>query len=136
MLAHRMRRLFRTRQLRRSYLGRLRATAVSLDDRVRFHVDHLAEYWERCLGFARVSQPSTVLSGDLGVCVVIATRAAARDLAAFTDQRGLRELRIAWDSYLERFDETLSRPEGMKECVALFDRVRELHRQANQGASP
>ena len=85
LLKHRIWRMFRTRQLRNNYVTHLRESASSLDERVRFHFDHIEVYWDRCLGFLPEYQGNTasLLSSDLGACVIVATEFASLDVHAY-----------------------------------------------------
>jgi len=133
-LRDRLRRMFRTRHLRACYLANLEGSAGPLDRRVRFHIDHLDDYWGRWLGFLPVLPANTTsyLSNDLVVCVVVATEIATRDVHAYCSQHATQPLRDAWDRYVSGLAEVRrgapNGPEGVNLCAGMFAEVRELHK--------
>jgi hypothetical protein len=72
--------------MQRNYRDMVAKVGDSTDDRVRFHIEHLNEYWQRCLGFLELfekgkkSVTSSFLRNDLFVCVRVATKAATVDI--------------------------------------------------------
>jgi hypothetical protein len=133
-LKRRIRRIFRTRRLRAYYVANLNASAGSLENRVRFHIDHLDEYWDRCLGLLPVLQANTAscLSNDVVACIVVATESATRDVHAYCSQRATQPLSDAWDAYVPSLAEVrrgiLKGAGGANQCASMFIKVRELHK--------
>jgi hypothetical protein len=125
-LRHRIRRMFRMRQIHACYVTNLKASAGSLDNRVRFHIEHLDEYWDRWLGFLPVLQATdaSYSSNDLVVCVLVATESASRDVHAYCSQYATQALRDAWDLYVSSLAEVrrgvLKGPEGVNLCAGMF----------------
>jgi hypothetical protein len=132
----RPRRRGREQELRRNYQALLHERARSLEERLQFHLDHLEEYWDRCLGFLalRPDHNPTFVAGDLAVCIYIASDAATADVRAYCSAHGASELDAAWMQYaqsltaMSRADPTVS--VAIRRSADEFRRVRAAHGQA------
>lgn len=126
----------RIRTLRTSYCANLRASTSSIDERVRFHLEHIEEYWGRCLGFLQIS-PESVLSSDLFSCVSIGTAAAATDIRQYCEQKSAQPLLDAWLRYELQLGELRQRVQDacqrLESCASAFDSVREAYAAACTG---
>ena len=91
----------REQELRAHYQALLDERHRSLEERVQFHLHHLALYWSRCLGFLDL-QPihgAAFVAGDLAACIYIASEAAGADVRAYIAAHAATELGIAWEQY-------------------------------------
>jgi hypothetical protein len=95
-LAHRTK---RTLGLRLSYRRLLLEAPRTPRERARFHIEHLGEYWERCIGFlsALPAVDRSFLDGDLVACISVATAVAHGDIRAVAEDDF--PLLPAWGEY-------------------------------------
>ena len=91
----------REQVLRGNYQVLLHERARSLEERVHFHLSHLDEYWDRCLGFLDLGldHDATFVAHDLALCVYIGSEAAAPDLESYSRTHGAGALSEAWRQY-------------------------------------
>jgi len=79
----------------------------SIEGRARFHIEHLDEYWMRCLGFLQVMQKPVMASfllNDLFTCVRISTELATKDIESFCSKKSATNLDLAWKRYLASYE--------------------------------
>jgi hypothetical protein len=117
----------------------------SIDDRIRFHIEHLDEYWQRCLGFLELLEKekkpvtSSFLRNDSFVCVRVATQHATVDIEAFCSKRQETRLRNAWEKYLKELaiikKKTHETASAMTACAQCFGEARDLYRAVVLGES-
>jgi len=103
-ITHWIRRRRRVRELRSLYIVHLRESTSSLDERVRFHLEHIAEYWDRCLGFRAQVSAEGIVASDLFACVYIGTDAANDDALGYCAERKADSLGEAWQHYEMQVD--------------------------------
>ena len=119
------------RSLRSGYAADLRDSTSSLDDRVRFHFEHLQDYWGRCLGFVSQVRPELPVDSDLFACVAIGTTAAADEICEYCAREGADELVDAWRQH-ERQVQMLQRRSvaaraDVERCAGIFDSLLDLY---------
>lgn len=91
------RKVNRGRGLRRRYRQLLRAVPDSAPERVSFHLRQLDEYWDRALGFLKMTpMTASFVDSDFVQCIEVATREADPDVLAWVPTGGHS---IAWQSY-------------------------------------
>ena len=121
----------RERALRRFYSANLRETTGSLADRMAYHIEHIRDYWGRCLGFVDQIQPRLPVRGDLWACVAIGTRGASPDVCEYCTRERAEELRQSWLRYERRVEELARHPsippDELESCAAMFDTFRQLY---------
>ena len=140
-----VRRFLRKRRMHKNYRDMVGETSSSIDDRIRFHIEHIDEYWQRCLGFLEVlekeKKPVTpsFLRNDLFVCVRVATQHATVDIEAFCSKRQETRLRNAWEKYLKDLaiikKKTHQTASAMTACAQCFGEARDLYRAVILGES-
>jgi hypothetical protein len=133
-----IRRFLRQRKLGRNYRGMVVKVGPSIDDRARFHIEHLDKYWSRCLGFLELWEKekkpvtSSFLRNDLFVCVRIASEVATVDIETFCSKRPETGLRNIWQKYLEDLaitkKKTHETASAMTACAQCFGEARNLYR--------
>jgi len=133
-----IRRFLRQRKLGRNYRGMVAKVGPLIDDRVQFHIEHLDEYWWRCLAFLEVWKKenkiltSSYLKNDLFICVRIATEVATFDVENFCSKRPESGLRNAWQKYLDGLEITKKKtheiPSAITNCAQCFTEARDLYR--------
>ena len=101
---HRLRRTRRARWLRECYRELLEETPRSLDERVRFHMDHLIVYWQRCEGFLEIARNQglpvapSFLVADWVLFPLVGSGIADYDMRAFGAERA-PSLVVPWNNY-------------------------------------
>ena len=130
-VASRFHRWRRERALRRFYSANLRETTASLGERMAYHIGHIGDYWDRCLGFTDQIQPRLPVRGDLWACVAIGTRGAAPDVCEYCTRERAEELRQIWLRYEGRVEElarhTAIPSDELESCATAFNSFRQLY---------
>src|SRR4051794_16024304 len=89
----------RKRRLRLEYEANLRDSTNSAGEKVRFHIEHLRSYWNRCVGFVSCVSPSLPARNDLWTCVRMGTEEAAKDIGELLAQEQAKMLLQRWHEY-------------------------------------
>ena len=100
---------------------------------MQFHLDHVEEYWQRCLGFLDL-QPdhsATFVVGDLAMCIYNGSAAAAPDVHTYCRVHGAVALSEAWERYTQSLsDMSRAHPTvsvAVRRAADEFRRVRAAH---------
>ena len=125
----------RTLYIRKRYPELVAEYASTLSERVRFHIKHVEEYLDRCVGMARAfgRVERDLMSTDLGVCVVVATDLATRDIEDYCSIRNDDTLRSSWYHYSRLLSQACQDAglinDGLEKCLISYQQIRDAHDQ-------
>ena len=132
-----------TETLRRNYQALVDASLDSIDARAAFHLAHIEEYWSRALGFLELApaEGSSILAGDIGQIVIVATDLASPDVQAFAMSRGApaRHLSQAWETYAAIMtigsQAAATASDALRQGAVAFRAVQRADRSVREGES-